>query len=191
MTRLRNITKDELDARGLQLWEAIAGSRGSHVITAENTLGGPFNAFLHSPEVGSAAAALGKILRFESSIDRRLNEVAIITVGAYWKAEYEWWAHSRLARELGVADEVIEAIGDGTAPPFTLDDERIVHEAAYQLVRTGHLDDATYGRAFELLGETAMMELVALCGYYTLISFTLNAFAVPLPPGVSARWPAD
>ena len=33
-----------------------------------------------------------------------------------------------------------------------------------------------------------MVELVSLCGYYTLISFLLNAFAVPLPPGASPAW---
>jgi hypothetical protein len=33
------------------------------------------------------------------------------------------------------------------------------------------------------------VELVTLCGYYTLVSFSLNAFAVPLPPGEDATWP--
>ncbi len=33
-----------------------------------------------------------------------------------------------------------------------------------------------------------MVGLVALCGYYTLISFLLNAFAVPLPPDALAMW---
>jgi 4-carboxymuconolactone decarboxylase len=33
-----------------------------------------------------------------------------------------------------------------------------------------------------------MVELVALCGYYTLISFTLNAFEVPLPAGAKSTW---
>jgi len=33
-----------------------------------------------------------------------------------------------------------------------------------------------------------MVELVSLCGYYTLISFTLNAFEVPLPSGATEKW---
>ncbi len=28
-----------------------------------------------------------------------------------------------------------------------------------------------------------MVELVTLCGYYVLVSFTLNAFDIGLPPG--------
>jgi len=34
-----------------------------------------------------------------------------------------------------------------------------------------------------------MVELVTLCGYYTLISFLLNAFDVQLPEGTAPRWP--
>ena len=34
-----------------------------------------------------------------------------------------------------------------------------------------------------------MVELVSLCGYYTLICFLLNAFAVPLPPDAAPMWP--
>lgn len=34
-----------------------------------------------------------------------------------------------------------------------------------------------------------MVELVPLCGYYTLISFLLNAFDVALPAGEDLHWP--
>jgi hypothetical protein len=34
--------------------------------------------------------------------------------------------------------------------------------------------------------DAGLVELVSLCGYCTLISFLLNAFAVPLPPGARA-----
>jgi len=33
-----------------------------------------------------------------------------------------------------------------------------------------------------------MVEFVALCGYYSLVSLLLNAFAVPLPPGATPQW---
>ena len=38
------------------------------------------------------------------------------------------------------------------------------------------------------LGNAGMVELVSLCGYYTLVSFLLNAFAVPLPPDARPMW---
>ena len=59
-----------------------------------------------------------------------------------------------------------------------------MHGVAHQLVTTGHVDDATYKLAEDSLGHARLVELVALCGYYSLISFILNTFDVPLPEGV-------
>ena len=93
-----------------------------------------------------------------------------------------------MAREHGVADAIVDAIGNGQYPPFQADDERTVYAAARQLAETGQLDQDAYGKAQQLLGDAGMVELVSLCGYYTLISFLLNAFAVPPPPGATPAW---
>lgn len=188
MSRLPPLPKDALDPSGQALWDTLTATRGQGVVGADGGLIGPFNAFVTAPDVGIRLADLGGILRFQTSIDRRLLEVAIITVGARWRSEFEWWAHSRMAREHGVADDVIDAIASGDDPPFTRDDERTVHAVATQLGASGRVDADTYAAGHALLGDAGMVELVALCGYYTLICFTLNAFEVPLPPGVAPTW---
>ncbi|HMH91542.1 MAG TPA: carboxymuconolactone decarboxylase family protein [Streptosporangiaceae bacterium] len=188
MSRLPYLRYDDLDADGQKVWDGIVGSRGSQLVTAEGGLTGPFNAFVHAPDVGRRLSALGATLRFGTSIERRLSEVAIITVGARWRAEFEWYAHSRMAREHGVPDAVVDAIGRGEDPPFEADDERTVYAAARQLAADGHLDAATYAAAQQLLGDAGLVELVSLCGYYSLISFVLNAFDVGLPPGQEPVW---
>ncbi len=132
MTRLPYLRYDDLDERGREVWDGVTGSRGGELVNGEGGLIGPFNAFVHAPGVGRHLSALGGRLRFKTSIERRLSELAIITVGAAWRAEFEWWAHARIAREHGVSD--------------------------------------------------------AVCGYYTLVSFLLNAFAVPLPPEALPQW---
>ena len=63
-----------------------------------------------------------------------------------------------------------------------------MYAVARQLTETGQLDQAGYDAARGLLGDAGMVELVALCGYYTLICYLLNAFAVPLPPEVTPQW---
>jgi 4-carboxymuconolactone decarboxylase len=87
-----------------------------------------------------------------------------------------------------VPDRVVDAIGRGDDPPFDADDERAIYAVASQLARTGQLDQGAYDAAQRLLGDAGMVELVSLCGYYTLISYLLNAFAVPLPDGVTPFW---
>jgi 4-carboxymuconolactone decarboxylase len=188
MSRLPDLRRDQLTADGQAVWDTIVGTRGSRLLTENGGLAGPFNAFVHAPKVGREIAELGATLRFGTSLERRLTEIAIITVGAHWRAEFEWWAHARMAREHGVADAVVDAIGRSEDPPFRADDERIVHTVASQLVSTGRVHDDTYTAAHGLLGDSGMVELVALCGYYTLISFVLNGFDVPIPPGATIAW---
>jgi 4-carboxymuconolactone decarboxylase len=191
VSRLRDLRRDELDAAGQDVWDKVVGSRGGELLNSAGALVGPFNAFVHAPGIGRRLSSLGAALRFGTSIERRLTEVAIITVGSHWKAEFEWWAHARMATEHGVARPVVDAIGTGEDPPFARDDERIVYTVARELTADGQLSQESYDRAHDLLGDAGMVELVSLCGYYTLISYLLNAFAVPIPDGVEPMWPAQ
>jgi 4-carboxymuconolactone decarboxylase len=187
-SRLPPLRRPDLDETRESLWDSIASSRGQWIVGDDGALTGPFNAWITAPTVGTRLLALGTVLRFEISLERRLIELAIITVGAHWKAEFEWWAHSRMALEAGVSPEVIESVRRGDAPPFADDSERVVHLVARELVSSGSVTDATYAEAETLLGAAGLVELVSLCGYYTLVSYTLNAFAVPLPAGVDPAW---
>ncbi len=190
VSRLPYLRRDDLDPDGQQVWDSVVGSRGDLLVNEQGGLAGPFNAFVHAPDVGRHLASLGRVLRFGTSLERRLTEVAIITVGARWKAEFEWWAHAGMARRHGVPDAVVDAIGRGEDPPFQADDERTVYALARELSQTGRAGQDAYAAAQRLLGDAGLVELVSLCGYYTLVSFLLNAFEVPLPPGAAAMWDA-
>ncbi len=189
MSRLRSLRYDDLGPEGRQIWDGVVGSRGGDLVNADGSLVGPFNVFLHAPGVGRRLSSLGAAVRFGTSLDRRLSELAILAVSARWRAEFEWYAHVPMAREHGVSDAVIEAIGRGEDPPIEAEDERVVYTAARELAETGRLGQQTYDAGFALLGEQGMVELVALCGYYTLIAYLLNAFDVPVPSGAELVWP--
>jgi 4-carboxymuconolactone decarboxylase len=188
VTRLPYVSRDQLGADGQVVWDSLVASRGSGVVSEQGWMTGPFNAFVQAPDVGRHLAPLGAVVRFGTSIERRLAEIAIITVAARWKAEFEWHAHTRMARELGVPGAAIDAIARGEDPGFAADDERTVHAVARQLTETGQLSREVYDAAQRLLGDAGLVELVSMCGYYTLVSFLLNAFAVPLPPGTEPQW---
>ena len=179
MSRLPLLRYDDLDPARRQVWDAITGSRGPGAVDAGGHLTGPFNAFVHAPEAGARLSALGAALRFGTSLGPRLTEIAIVTVAARWEAEFEWHEHARMARARGVPDAAVAAIGRGADPGFTDPADRAVHAAARQLARTGHLDADAYAAAQAVFGDAGMVELVALCGYYSLVAFLLNAFEVP------------
>ncbi len=45
------------------------------------------------------------------------------------------------------------------------------------------LSKSLYADAVKLLTERGLVEIVGLCGYYTLVSLTLNTFEFGLPEG--------
>ena len=186
MSRLPLRPRSELPAEGQSVYDAIAATR-PNIGAANGPLIGPFNAWVIAPQVGARLADLGAALRSESSVERRFLEVAIITVGAYWRSEFEFWAHARMAIEHGVDPAAVDAIARGENPDLP-HDERLMHDLARQLVTTGRLDDAIYAAGHRLLGDRGIVELVTLCGYYTLVSLSLNAFEVELPAGAAPRW---
>lgn len=154
--------------------EVRAGRRG---VVPANVV-----AWLPSPELARRAAALGEFVRYETSLGARRSELAILAVARHWSCHYEWAVHAGEAAAAGVPAAVIAAIGQGATPDLA-DPDGAVYAFARELVATGRVCDATYARLAEALGPTAVVDLIGVVGYYTLVAFTLNAREVPAPPG--------
>lgn len=142
---------------------------------------GPFKALLRSPEAADRIQKVGEFVRFGSSIEPRLNELAICICGRRWTAQYEWYAHRRLGIDAGLRPEILDAIAEGKRPARMQADETAVYDFAHQLVHTGQVDDAAYAAAKEAFGENGVIDLIAAVGYYTIVSYVLNVDRVPLP----------
>src|SRR6185437_12007234 len=108
MSRFPEITPNAYSDEQSELAERVAGSRGA--------MRGPFVPALHSPGILRAIEATGAYVRFENSLPEDLKELATITVGRFWGAQYEWYAHANLALKAGVAPAIVEAIRKGEAP---------------------------------------------------------------------------
>src|SRR5438874_13774990 len=78
--------------------------------------GGPFNVLLRSPEMGDLAQQFGASTRFNSSVPRKLTELAIIIVARHWTSQFEWQAHHRAALQAGLSPAIADAIAQGTKP---------------------------------------------------------------------------
>jgi 4-carboxymuconolactone decarboxylase len=152
-------------------------------------LGGPFNVWLRSPDIGNIIQSLGAAIRFRSSLPAKLNELAIIVTARQWTAQYEWLAHAKLALAAGLDPAIAEDIAQGRRPAKMSEDEAIVHDFSRELHETHGVSDAMYKRAFDRFGENGVMDLIAVNGYYVLVSMTLNVDRTPLPAGVTPPLP--
>jgi len=176
MTRLPELDPAKFSAEQKKVHEAIlAGPRGKVV--------GPLKVWLNNPGLAEHAQALGAYARFNSSLPPRLSELAICVTGAFWKANFEWFAHAPLAIKAGIDPAAVEAIRVGATPKLTKSDEQAVYDFATELLRARRVSNATFERALKELGQTRVIDLVGIIGYYGLVSVTLNAFEIPLPAG--------
>ncbi len=190
MSRLAGLAPQQQNPEQRATFDAIAGGRRATATTgligADGALVGPFNAWVHLGAVGAKIQAVGEAMRFELTVDRRLAELAILCVAQQWRAQFEWWAHARMAAQAGLGDAIIEAMAVGSPPPLQDPAERAVHALASALVGPEHrIPEPVYQQAVALLGQTQVIELVNLVGYYCLVSCVLNGFVVPLPEGVN------
>ena len=179
MSRLPELPREAMTGNQRRIHDEIAsGPRGR--------VEGPLKIWLNSPELAEVAQQLGAYIRFHSRLEPRLSELAIIVTGAHYKAEYEWFAHVRFAHDAGVSETVTEAIRKGETPDLPDPKQRIVHKVAVELTRNQRLSEATYAEATGVLGLPALVDLIAIVGYYGLVSLTLNSFEIPTPDGSSA-----
>jgi 4-carboxymuconolactone decarboxylase len=148
-----------------------------------DSLGGPFNVTVRSPEVGDKLQDFGASMRFMTSMPAKLRELAIILTARHWTQEYEWLVHARAAAQAGLAADVIGAIAEGRRPASLDADERAVYDFCTELLTTHEVSDPVFGAAKALLGEKGVVDLTALMGYYTTIAMLLNVDEHPLPPG--------
>ena len=147
-------------------------------------LGGPFNVWLRSPGIGDRVQQLGEEIRFRSSLPSKLNEMAILVTARFWTSQYEWIAHCKLALEAGLDPAIANDIAEGRRPTKMGDDEAIIYDFSQELHEKQGLSDTTYKRALDRFGERGVFDLIAVNGFYSLVSMCLNVDRTPLPDGV-------
>jgi 4-carboxymuconolactone decarboxylase len=182
MSRFEVLKRDQMSARQREVADAIAsGPRGA--------LKGPFLALIHNPELASRVQTLGEHLRYGTGLPQQLVEIAVLVTARRWSCDYEWAAHARIAREAGLSSEVIDAIAVRSTPAHLAPDEAIVLAFADETVWQGAPSDASFDAAAVRFSRATTLDLMAVCGYYTMLAFVLNAARLPLPPGAAPLTP--
>jgi 4-carboxymuconolactone decarboxylase len=174
--RLKLLSPGEMNEHQKQTYdESIAGKRGKPPP--------PMMAWLNSPEMARHATRLGEQLRFNTLFPPKLSEIAILVTARHWTSHYEWFAHKRLALKAGLDPKIVDDIRDRRTPKFDDPKGQIVYDVAKSL-HDGHgVSKTLYDEAVKLVGERGIVEIIGLCGYYTIVSMTLNTFEFGLPEG--------
>jgi 4-carboxymuconolactone decarboxylase len=141
---------------------------------------GPFLALIHHPELAQRLQQLGEQLRWGAKLPPRLVELAVLVTARRWTCQHEWFIHVQLARKAGLAEEIIDSVSKNKTPSMDAE-AAAVHAFCVEAHASGRVSDATFRDAKERFGLDGALELLALCGYYSLMAMVLNTAGFPLP----------
>ena len=90
MSRAPVLTSESMNDAQREVHQEIVSGPHGHIA-------GPYHAWLQCPELARRARGLSEFVRFKSSLPKRLTELAILVTGRFWKSEFEYFAHAKLA----------------------------------------------------------------------------------------------
>jgi 4-carboxymuconolactone decarboxylase len=185
--RLRLLDPAELDAEQKKLSDRLTVTRvargrhaGYRAALDDGRLVGPFNALLRAPAIGERQLDWAEAIS-GADLPPAAREVAILTVAAWWRAEYVLYAHSAAARDAGLSAETIEHLVAARTPAGLDRPARLAHDVALTLVRDHDVPDDLYGEFLSVFGEARAVVLLALIGQYLATCAVTTCFRVPAP----------
>ena len=188
LPRLGYLTLESLGPEMAEVFTSITDSQRGVGTLSNGGLPGPFNGWLYTDlEMAKARDDIGMAVRSNTTnVPNTMKEVAICVIGAHFRSNVEFWAHSRIALAAGVRQEVLDSIYNSEEPFFLETGEEHFQRAAYEMsteyLKTYRISDKTYQTVLDLLGsDKAMIELVLVMGHYIGLATQLNILRVPNP----------
>lgn len=162
-------TRTDLSEDGRRAWDEILLARGE--------VADLFALLLWSPELALNVERLSRHLRFQSSMPHLAKYIVALTVGRHFDCAYIWDVNVRDSRAAGLREDVIESIASGREPEDLDDAERATYRVCADLLTSHRLGANRLEEVGGALGNTTVVEVAALIGYYAMIAMIMNAFA--------------
>lgn len=177
--RLPYLDRDDLPEEYRFLFDNLSRERG--------TVGNLFRVMGHSPRLLHQFLRLGGDLRNQTTLDRRLRELAILTVGRITAAPYEYVHHVAIAKRAGVSEAQIEGLPVWERHPAFSEQERAVIRYAEVVTREVRVSDDVFNAVHTTLGDEQMVELAMNVAFYNLVVRFLEPMQVELEEGSVAH----
>jgi len=143
---------------------------------------GPGSVMVHVPAAHRWATGLNHYLRDESSLPKKVQELAMLVTARELDCQHIWNAHAASARQAGVPDELVDALRDRKELPVLAADEAAVVHFGREFFRTRRVSRGAFQSALEQLGRQGVVELGLVLGNYSLLALLINSFDSDLPP---------
>ena len=172
--RFPQITQDQLNEQQKPLADQV-------MKVSSVGIGGPYNLLLRSPVLGQRMFDLFDYLRWNTSVETRLNEFAILIIGRQWRSQMEWFAHAPIAAKAGLSAEIISELKVNKRPSKMAEDEAVVYDFVTELTTTHKVSDATFARTRKIFSDQQIVDLTAVAGNYVMVSMILGMAEQSVP----------
>ncbi len=175
MARVPVATRESVPANQRDAYDEIVAQRGGPIEL------GPVSVLINSPELAKRASHLSSYLRQDSTMSAKIQELAMLVTASERDCQFIWNAHAASGRRAGLSDALVDALRDRRELPELTEDESAVVNYGREFFRTNQVSEATFQAALRQFGTQGLTELTTLMGYYALLAFNANAFAIDLP----------
>jgi 4-carboxymuconolactone decarboxylase len=163
---------DQMTADMRAAYEFTKGLRG--------LVPGPHKIRLSNPKLSQTIAPTGAYFQTESTLSKAEIEIATNVINGRWLAAYSNYEHEWIAEELGdLEPEKVQCMIAGLPTSFEDPRQQVVYELACTLAQPRRVPQGLFQRARQLLGDPGIVDVTALMGWFTTVSFTLMAYDVP------------
>jgi alkylhydroperoxidase family enzyme len=148
-----------------------------------------YRTYAHHPTMDSLRRGVSEHIRDATTLTDRQREILLIRIGILCRSEYEWSAHVRIGRGIGLDDAAIERLLTGPAHPDNDPLERALLRAVDELYRDDFVTDETWAMLEEHLDTRQLLDMLIAVGGYRMLSMAMNTLGVQLDANAE-RFPA-
>lgn len=178
-SRLPPVRREDLDTLDQHAYDAVT-NEGSKL---RASLRGPTGFWLHLPEVITHVRELNWALRNrEFGLARPLRELTILVAARANNCQKEWTAHEPRARNAGLDTTIIDVVKHDRPLDGVPHTEAAIIAFGRELLRDRHVSSATYAHALKVLGQRALVHMIALLSNYTMTAVIFGALDQQIAP---------
>jgi 4-carboxymuconolactone decarboxylase len=174
--RIRSLTADEYDEEANSLILRVRQSLKS----ATTKVSDVFGLMLRHPGLFRCQMDMGIQLLGKGEISPRERELAILRVGWWCGAPFEWVEHVVVAKRYEITSEEIERVTQGSAAPGWSEHERAILKGVEELLGKQMISDDTWEILARTWNEKQLIEFPVLVGQYFTVALQQNSLRVPL-----------
>ncbi len=150
-----------------------------------------FRTFARNPPADALRNAVGRHIRDETSLMPRHRQLLIMRVGVVCRSEYEWAAHSRIGRQVGMNDADVARIIAGPGTPGDALETRLLR-AVDELNRDNAVADDTWTALEAALTLPQLLDTLITVGGYRSATYAINSAGVQLDSNMADfRFPRE